>query len=359
MINDNTKYIKVSARHVPASQTRSFLLALLFPAAATVTTDVWIHTFTLSSNFNYNVVLAIINVSGAFLDGFFSAFESGDAVPIGPKTEALHVVAIEMRTFGLSTYTSWAGMISVAASMGFARSNVLVGLVYILMCIGCGCAAHGLGGDLAQYVSISAHDSILDSTTNPPYNPVRRAHKIVDATMVLSSIYIFISYLYIELTEPQQQFWAEATPSNQLIVSILFAMLGASTGNFVSKLAPTNSQYPIGTVICNATFSLLSLSTNLLRAINPIWSESLMLKAFATNFCGAASVFSRHISGLSLLYTTSSKRSRLVLYNVMINLLFAAMVYWIALEIEALLHEDEKIVTKTAAATIEKVKPII
>jgi hypothetical protein len=359
MINDDTKYSKVS-RRVPASQTRSFLLALLFPAAATVTTDVWIHTITVSSNFNHNFVLAIVNVSGAFLDGFFSAFESGDAIPIGPKTEALHLVAVDMRTFGLSTYTSWAGMISVAASMGFARSNVLVGLVYVLMCIGCGCAAHGLGSDLAQYVAISAHGSILDSTTNPPYNPVRRAQKIVDAAMVLASIYIFVSYVYVELTEPQQKFWSEATPSNQLVVSILFAMLGASTGNIVSKLAPANSQFPTGTVICNATFSLLSLSTNLLRVMNPTWSESLILKAFATNFCGAASVFSRHISGLSLLYSTSSKRSRLVLSNVLVNLLFAGMVYWIALEIEVLLHDSENIdAPKTATAnSIEQVELI-
>lgn len=67
-----------------------------------------------------------------------------------------------------------------------------------------------------------------------------------------------------------------------------------------------------------------------------------MLRAFSVNFCGAASVFSRHISGLSVLYSRSSKRSRLVLLNVTLNLLFAAMVYWIALEIEVLLHVNEK-----------------
>lgn len=304
-----------------------------------MTTDVWIHAITISSNFNYNFVLAIINVSGAFLDGFFSAFEIGDAIPNGPKTEALHIISGEMRTYGLSTYTSWAEMVSIAARMGFARSNALVGLVYILMSIGCGCVAHGLGGDLAQYISSSG--SLLDST-NVPYSPVPRAHKLLDATMAIISIYIFTSYFYIELIEPQQKFWAEVTPSNQLILSIFFAVGGAYTGMFVSKLSPNNTQIPIGPLICNAAFSLLSLSTNLLRAINPIWSKSLMLKAFAINFCGAASVFSRQISGLSLLYSRSSKRSRLVLLNVTVNLLFAAMVYWIALEIEVLLHNEEK-----------------
>lgn len=144
MLNGDTKYIKSPPRHAQTNnRTRYYLWALLFPAAATVTTDVWIHEATISINFNYNLVLAVINVSGAFLDGFFSAFESGDAIASGPKTEALHIIAEEIRTFGLSTYTSWAGMVAVASSIGYARSNVLVGLVYILMCIGCGCVAHG------------------------------------------------------------------------------------------------------------------------------------------------------------------------------------------------------------------------
>jgi hypothetical protein len=143
MINGYTKYSKAPSRHVPTNRTRSLLWTFIFPAAATVTTDVWIHSFTLSSGYSYNLILAMINVSGAFLDGFFSAFESGDAIPNGPKTEALHLVSGEMRTFGLSTYTSWSGMVGVAAGMGFASSNALVGLVYILLCIGCGCIAHG------------------------------------------------------------------------------------------------------------------------------------------------------------------------------------------------------------------------
>ena len=49
MLNGGTKYIK---SHSQTSQARSFLWTLLLPAAATVTTDVWIYTFTLSSNYN-------------------------------------------------------------------------------------------------------------------------------------------------------------------------------------------------------------------------------------------------------------------------------------------------------------------
>ncbi|KAL3778540.1 hypothetical protein HJC23_001709 [Cyclotella cryptica] len=331
ILDGESKYAKKTP---PTARTRSFLWTLLFPAAATVTTDVWFHTAPLSSNFSYGLILAIINVSGAFLDGFFSAFENGDAVPIGPKTEALHLVAEEVRTFGLSTYTSWAGMVNVAASMGIARSNFAVGLLYILMCIGCGFVAHGLGSDFAQYVSPS--DLLLDGTINASYSPIPRANKIVDRTILVLTLYILTTYIFIELTEPQQKFWAEESPSNQLVVSIFFAVGGAYTGNIVSKLAPENSQIPMGTILCNATFSLLSLLLNRLQTYYRSPSESLVLKALSINFCGAASIFSRHISGLSLLYTMSLKRSRLVFLNVSINLLFATMIYWIALVIESL-----------------------
>ena len=154
------------------------------------------------------------------------------------------------------------------------------------------------------------------------------------------TIYILTTYVYIEMTEPYQKFWAEKSPSNQLVASVIFAVGGAYTGNIVSKLSPKNTQIPIGTVLCNTTFSLLSLSMNFLRGINPLWSESLLLRAFSINFCGSASVFSRHISGLSLLYSKSSK-GRLVILNVMVNLILAVTVYWIALEVEILLHKAE------------------
>lgn len=154
--------------------------------------------------------------------------------------------------------------------------------------------------------------------------------------MFVLILYIFTTYLFVELTEPQRRFWVEVSPSNQLVVSIFCAVGGAYAGNIVSKLAPKNSQIPMGTILCNATFSLLSLFLNLLQTYSPSPSELLVLKALSINFCGAASVFSRHISGLSLLYTRSSKRSKLIFLSVSINLLFATVLYWIALEIDSL-----------------------
>jgi hypothetical protein len=169
--------------------------------------------------------------------------------------------------------------------------------------------------------------------------------------MMFLTIYIFTTYIFVELTEPHQKIWVETTQSNQLVVSIFFAVGGAYIGNIVSRLAPQNSQLPIGTIVCNGAFSLLSLSVNLLRMRDPSWGESLMLRAFSVNFCGAASVFSRHISGLSLLYSRSRRKSRAVFLNVLIDLLFAAMIYWIALEIELLLHDHNK------DTTVSEVKP--
>ena len=137
----SSKYTKRSSAYRTRAQ---YLLSiLLLPAAATVTTDVWFQSATVSSAFGYDLVLAVTNVSGAFLDGFFAAWEYGVAVPSGAKTEALHMIADDMRAFYLSTYTSWAGMVSVAASLAHARSSPLVGIVYILLSILCAFVAHG------------------------------------------------------------------------------------------------------------------------------------------------------------------------------------------------------------------------
>lgn len=122
---------------------QSLLCILLLPAAATVTTDVWFESAILLSSFGYELVLAITNVSGAFIDGFFSAWDSGSAIPSGYKTEALALIANDMKAFYLSTYTSWAGMVGVAASLAHVKSSVSVGIIYILLSILCAFMAHG------------------------------------------------------------------------------------------------------------------------------------------------------------------------------------------------------------------------
>ena len=133
------------------ARTRSIVYAALFPAAATVTTDVWYQNAFISSSstssrlpaVGYDVVLALTNVSGAFLDGFFQAWETGVAVPVGAGTEALRASSTDVRAYYLSTYTSWAGMVGVAASLANARSSASVGAAYIVVSTLLAFAAHG------------------------------------------------------------------------------------------------------------------------------------------------------------------------------------------------------------------------
>ncbi len=130
------------------ARTRSIVSAALFPAAATVTTDVWYQNAFASPTLSrlavgYDVVLAMTNVSGAFLDGFFQAWETGAAVPVGAGTEALRASACDIRAYYLSTYTSWAGMVGVAASLANASSSASVGAAYIVVSTLLAFAAHG------------------------------------------------------------------------------------------------------------------------------------------------------------------------------------------------------------------------
>ena len=156
LLNGEAKYNKKSSTY--RTRTQSLLCIILLPAAATVTTDVWFQSAILSSASGYDLILAITNVSGAFFDGFFSDWESGSAVPSGAKTEALHLIADDMRAFYLSTYTSWAGMVGVAASMAHARSSALVGIMYILLSILCAFVAHG---ELLYYLSLKEKCTVL------------------------------------------------------------------------------------------------------------------------------------------------------------------------------------------------------
>jgi hypothetical protein len=140
-----------AGRLLDDARTRSLLSAALFPAAATVTTDVLYQSALLSPSsssssrlaLGYDVVLVLTNVSGAFLDGFFQAWETGVAVPVGAGTEALHVVACDFRAYYLSTYTSWAGMVGVAASLANARSSASIGAAYIVVSTLLAFVAHG------------------------------------------------------------------------------------------------------------------------------------------------------------------------------------------------------------------------
>ena len=340
VLDGDAKYTKKS--HIYRTPAQRVWMVVL-PAAATCTTDVWFQTAILSSAMGYDFILAFSNVSGTFLDGFFSEWESGGAIPNGSKSEALHLISRDMRESFLSTYTSWAGMVGVAASIAHSRSSFLIGWGYIIVSILCAFVAVQLGCDFAKYTSSSA------PITNTPYQFSKKAHNLLHQYMVLLIIYIIASYIYLDREDVQilgegKQFWIASTPRNQLSLSILFAVCGAYTGNKLADVITSKFIYspflPMGTLICNALFGLLGLSLNFMRLTNASWGDSLLLRAFALNFCGAASLFARHASDNRKLYYDNSNDdgTRMAVFNIAVNILFATLLFWVALEVEILLN---------------------
>ena len=112
----------------------------------------------------------------------------------------------------------------------------------------------GVGSDFAQY--ISSHDTI----TNKPY--VNRSHKLLEQSMICLGGYIILSYIYLgeENIESStddgggEKFWVAATPRNQLVVSAMFAVLGAYIGHLLVDMISEKLRHPLipmETLICN------------------------------------------------------------------------------------------------------------
>ena len=81
-------------------------------------------------------------------------------------------------------------------------------------------------------------------------------------------------------------------------------------------------------------FGLLGLTLNMMKLIDVSWGDSLLLRGFALNFCGAASLFARHASDNRRLYTKKGGGRRQAMVNVTANIIFATIVFWVAFEIE-------------------------
>ncbi|EJK67519.1 hypothetical protein THAOC_11432, partial [Thalassiosira oceanica] len=235
----DAKYKK--SHHQYRTLSQQIVVHVLLPATATVTTDVWFQALVDQTRFGYDFALALTNISGAFLDGFFSSWEDGTAVPHGPGTEALHLIAHDMRALCLSTYTSWAGMVGVSASLAYARDSVLVGIVYILLSVLFAFVAHGMGVDLAQIMSSSGGDPLIKK----PYSG--RARLLLRQLFLVLAGYVVLTYLYLggELIRSPEDvagtlYIIMPTPRNQLVVGIFFSVVGAFVGNFLA-LAISNS----------------------------------------------------------------------------------------------------------------------
>lgn len=195
----------------------------------------------------------------------------------------------------------------------------------------------GVGSDLAQYISSN------DTLTNKPY--VNRSHKLLEQSMICLGGYIILSYIYLgeENIESStddgggEKFWVAATPRNQLVVSSMFAVLGAYIGHLLVDMISEKLRHPLipmETLICNGMFGLLGLTLNMMKLIDVSWGDSLLLRGFALNFCGAASLFARHASDNRRLYTKKGGGRRQAMVNVTANIIFATIVFWVAFEIE-------------------------
>jgi len=248
-------------------------------------------------------------------------------------------------------------MVGVAASMAHARSDFKVGIMYILLTILCAFVAHGellrflshpsssayhlilfltskgLGSDFAEYISSP------DPITNKPYSS--RAHKLSQQIMIWLVGYILLSYIYLGKENIDSgagtEFWITATPRNQLLISTLFAIAGAYSGHLLAHVISKSLKYspiPMETLVCNALFGMLGLSLNAFKLSDVSWGESLILRGFAINFCGAASLFARHVSDNQRLYAKKWKGLLRTWINILANILFATLVFWAAFEIE-------------------------
>jgi len=180
---------------------------------------------------------------------------------------------------------------------------------------------------------------------------MKRAHTLLEHCGVSLVIYITISYIYLgeENIEESPEvdagkwFWVVATPRNQLLVSSIFAILGAYIGNLIVEIISNKLRHPLipmETLVCNWLFGMLGLSLNVMKLIDASWGDSLILRGFALNFCGAASLFSRHASDNRRLYTAKVKRGattsrrRALMKNMSANIIFATIVFWVAFEVE-------------------------
>lgn len=354
-INENNSLNIVDNAH-----TRSLLFSILLPIAATVTTDVWFDYYLMSSSssssfalsLDYDIVLLLTNVSGAFIDGFLQAYETGVVLPMGATTEAIRLVSEDFRLYYISTYTSWSGMVNVAATLAIARSTIIGGILYIITSIILAFIAHGAGTDIAKRITSTV--PMANEAYLKPYT--HKATRLLKKYIFCLVGYVLLPYLFlgseildedpIDLldsdgnnSEDVHKFWIKATPRNQLAISTLFAVVGASAGRSLASIISLSIQHaliPIETLLCNGIFGVLGLTLNMMK----IYNRSLLLRGFAINFCGAASLFARHTADNRRLCGEKRGGPRRAVVNMAANIVLAMMIFWIGVEIEEWTHPD-------------------
>jgi hypothetical protein len=183
-----------------------------------------------------------------------------------------------------------------------------------------------------------------------PY--ARRANKLLKGFMIFLAGYVLLPYFYLGggiLEDPDDKgedvgkFWIAATPRNQLAVSTVFAVVGAYVGHESATAISKATMHPLippETLICNGFFGLMGLTLNAMKLRDRSWGDSLLLRGFAINFCGAASLFARHASDNRRLCAKRGGGARRAAINMGANILLALVIFWIALEIEEWTHPN-------------------
>lgn len=98
---------------------------------------------------------------------------------------------------------------------------------------------------------------------------------------------------------------------------------------------------PYGTLVCNTLFACLALLLNLLSLRQKVWQRSVLLQAFSGSFCGAASAFAGHSSDTRELWKSAGPARALL--NSAANLCFALIAFTLALHLERLLAEAQRL----------------
>ena len=255
----------------------------------------------------------------------------------------LEWAADDVRGLFLSTYTSWAGMVGFAAALAHEKDSVGAGLTYMVACVSCGFVMHAIGRATAK----AMFRGRPGSTKLPQFQYSRPWQALLVA--VIS--YIVATYMVVaagleEFVNVEDKEGDDLpalitlldNDASRLLVAMTCSIIGATTGNAVGNLIDSKfsgDRVPRGTLVCNTLFAALALSLNAMTLRFAPYKRSVILQSVAGSFCGAASAFAGHSSDLRQLYKT--KGAQAALTNALANLGLAALVFFVALEIEGLL----------------------
>ena len=333
------------------SRVHSLIWVVLLPAAAECVASVWFPSISLRG---LDLQLAVLNVSGALFEGFFTAWEHGAAVANGPIGDMLSFIADDMRGSFLSTYTSWAGMVGFAAALTHSHGALLPGLAYMLCCVQLGFVAHAIGYTTATFI-FGAKRPAGKASQRPAFDTSLLHHALIAALIAfIGATYTLVRTDIAEYNDSDLRgdntsqlpalFAFLDAEHNRLVVGMLCSISGAYVGNALGNAVDGSDaitkplakwDLAAGTLVCNTVFAIFGVSLNAATLRYAPLQRSVLLQSFSGSFCGAASAFAGHASDASSLYVRCGalRAAR----NTLANIALSLMVFFLALEIERML----------------------